>query len=259
MLTLHVTRCMETKERIHIAPLGFEFDRILCPAIEYSADRVILLEYIAPDIERPSYHDELPDVLEEEGIDCDRRECNIFDLYESVATIAEIASAHQDHNVYVNLSSGSKITAIAGMIACMATRAAEPYYIRADTYTSDPHEPLTSGMEKAIDIPTYRMEQPERQEIEILEYIRSIKEDHDTRSIVSKKDLVEFSEEKQLPFIRNYDGDTMKGKYRLLTTHIIEPLAEKGYIAVASVGVRNDVSLTEEGRNALRAFRYLLD
>ncbi|WP_225333357.1 HFX_2341 family transcriptional regulator domain-containing protein [Halomicrobium urmianum] len=250
---------MQTAERIHVAPLGFEFDRILLPALEYSADRVVLLEYIASDIERPPYHDELAVALEEEGIDCERRECNIFDLYESVAIIAEIASEHRDHNVYVNLSSGSKITAIAGMIACMATRAAEPYYIRADTYTSDPHEPLTHGMEKAIDIPTYRMDRPERQEIEILEYIRSVKEDHETRSVVSKKDLLEFSEDKQLPFIENYQGDTTKGKYRLLKTHIVEPLTEKGYITVTDAGVRNDVSLTEAGRNTLRAFRYLLE
>ena len=34
---------MKVKKRIHIAPVGFEIDRIVLPAIEYNADKVYLL------------------------------------------------------------------------------------------------------------------------------------------------------------------------------------------------------------------------
>ena len=34
---------MKVKKRIHIAPVGFEIDRIVIPAIEYNADKVYLL------------------------------------------------------------------------------------------------------------------------------------------------------------------------------------------------------------------------
>ena len=34
---------MKVKKRIHIAPVGFEVDRIVIPAIEYNADKVYLL------------------------------------------------------------------------------------------------------------------------------------------------------------------------------------------------------------------------
>lgn len=251
---------MQTRERIHVAPLGFEFDRVLEPAKQYRADRVILLEFIAPDIEKPPYHDDLPEALEAAGIDCEQRECNIFDLYESIAAIARIATEHEQHNVYVNLSSGSKITAIAGMIACMATGAAEPYYVRAETYASDPSRPVTTGMEKSIEIPTYPMEQPDAQHMAILDYIQSIRDNpENTKAVVSKQDLIGYAEAANLRFIRTYDGETQKGKYQLLKRHIIDPLQEKGYITVESVGVRKDVQLTEEGRNTLRAFRYLVE
>lgn len=250
---------MKVRERIHIAPLGFEFDRIFLPAVQFDADRVILLEYLAPDIEKPSYHDELPEKLEDEGIDCIQYETDIFDLYESISKIAELASTFDEHNVYVNLSSGSKVTAIAGMIACMATEAAEPYYVRAETYTSDLHTPTTKGMELVMDIPTYRMDHPEPQQIAILNYIHRVKTEQSTRSIVSKSELIDFAEEETLPFIQNYSGNTKKGKYRLLRSHIIDPLRERGFIEVSSAGTRNDISLTEDGENTLKAFRYLLN
>ena len=34
---------MKYKKRIHIAPVGFEVDRIVEPAVEYKADKVYLL------------------------------------------------------------------------------------------------------------------------------------------------------------------------------------------------------------------------
>ena len=34
---------MKVKKRIHIAPVGFEVDRIVMPAIELEADKVYLL------------------------------------------------------------------------------------------------------------------------------------------------------------------------------------------------------------------------
>ena len=34
---------MKFKKRIHIAPVGFEVDRIVKPAVEYKADKVYLL------------------------------------------------------------------------------------------------------------------------------------------------------------------------------------------------------------------------
>jgi len=128
-------------ERVHVMPLGFEHDRIVEPAREYRADRVILLDWIADDIERPAYHEDVLADLDAAGIATERRDCELFDLYDSIAVIAEAVTAEATpdrdddvpDDVYVNLATGSKITAIGGTIACMVTGDATHYYVRADT------------------------------------------------------------------------------------------------------------------------------
>lgn len=49
-----------------------------------------------------------------------------------------------------------------------------------------------------------------------------------------------------------------KAKFALLNNRIVDPLAENGYIEIEPVGRTKQVSLTETGENALRAFRHKL-
>jgi predicted transcriptional regulator len=56
-----------------------------------------------------------------------------------------------------------------------------------------------------------------------------------------------------------FDGETDKGKFRRLDAHVVSPLLERGYIRVEEVGTQKRVFLTDDGRNTLRAFRYLLE
>ena len=57
----------------------------------------------------------------------------------------------------------------------------------------------------------------------------------------------------------DFDGETDKGKFRRLDAHVVSPLTEKGYVEVEPVGTQKRVFLTEDGRNTLRAFRYVLE
>lgn len=49
-----------------------------------------------------------------------------------------------------------------------------------------------------------------------------------------------------------------KGDYRLLDSHVVGPLRERGWIDVERVGRETHFTLTAEGERTLRAFRYLL-
>ncbi|WP_251341228.1 DUF6293 family protein [Haloplanus halophilus] len=256
---------MNVAERVHVMPLGFEHDRIVEPAVEYRADRVILLDWIADDIERPAYHEDVLADLDSAGIDVERRECALFDLYDSIAVVAEIATdeATPDgeddvaNEVYVNLATGSKITAIGGMIACMVTGAAHPYYVRAERYASGT-EPVGYGMELAIDLPTYPMDRPDRQQIAVLD--RLVEE-----GACSKKALIRFGADRDLPFIRDCDrpfdgsGKPTKQAYARLRRHVVDPLREREFVTVEAAGTTRRVRATEAGRNARRAFGYVLD
>ena len=236
---------LDVPERVHVMPVGYERDRLVLPAIELGAERVILLEPDAADAHE--YGDAVRDDLEDAGITHETIPCDIFDLYESIGTIAEIASRFAD--VSVNIASGSKVTAVGGAIACMATDAT-PYYVRAERYGEDA-ESVSEGVEAIYELPTYPIDRPDREHVAVLEYVA----EHEP---VSKKRLIAVGEERNLPFIADYEGEGEKGKYRRLERHVVDPLAERGYVTVDDVGRTKRVSTTERGRNTLRAFSYLL-
>jgi len=253
---------MEISKRIHIAPFGFEYDRIVLPAMEYDADHVILLDFIAENISRPPYHSDVIADLEAADITVSQLECDLFNLYESMSVIANQAIKHaaKEDDVYVNLTTGSTITAIGGMIACMVTGAAIPYYVRADEYASG-DEPIGHGMEFADELPRYPMEGPDAQQVAILAYLAYCKQEADSvpqSYDIRKEDLIAFGKETNLAFAAEYDGDTQKGYYRRLDRHILDTLLERGYVSIESVGRSKRIHPTEVGINTAKAFSYLL-
>ena len=67
---------------------------------------------------------------------------------------------------------------------------------------------------------------------------------------------IEFAVDQEFLFIIKSDATTQKGYYRLLDRHILKPLQEKTYLEIEKVGRKKYVTLSEDGKNALRAFRY---
>ena len=59
---------------------------------------------------------------EELGITVETESCNIFDMYSVIKAVARICQRHSDDDVSVNISTGSKLSAIGGMIACTLLR-----------------------------------------------------------------------------------------------------------------------------------------
>lgn len=257
---------MDVPDRIHISPLGYEHDRVVKPAVDYKADCVYLLEHEESDSEKPEYHATLKEELRETGITVRPVQCDIFDLYTVLGKVAEIITAHRNDEVYVNLSTGSKISAIGGMIACMVTResaSVTPYYVRAEGYIPDDEDkeetPVSFGMAAISELPTYPIQGPSQEEIAMLQYIAD-------EQPITKKQLIRHARQVVDRFRRNaeekdiqLDDDPHMGEYRLLDTHILDPLVERECIETTEVGRSKEITTTEEGHNTLRAFDYLLD
>ena len=255
MTILNQKTSMIVPNRIHIIPLGYERDRVVEPPIELSADVVVLLAHSAPENTKPSYHTEVIEALEDASLEVKERSCDIFDLYACLGEVAETITKYREDEIYVNLATGSKVTAIAGMIACMAT-GATPYYVRAERYGPEtdhpPTEPVSYGVAGIDELPAYPIEGPAPQHIAILAYLHQ-------EGRASKKELIEFSEEADLPYLRTHESDNIKGKYRLLDSHILNSLQENEYVEVKEVGRKKYVSMTDNGINTLRAFNYLIN
>lgn len=253
-----MSRPLKVPKQIHIAPMGYEKERIVHPLTDNDADYAILLDYYPRDgdeakINHPPYHEDVRQEIRSVGVEILDIDCDIFDLYSSLGTIAKLAAEFEYHNVYVNLSSGSKVTAIGGMIACMATGAI-PYYVKAEEYAGGDESPVACDVSGVESLPKYPITPPHRQHIAILDHVAA-------NESVTKQDLIRLGKEENLPFYARYDtdnvNDPMRGYYRRLDSQIIDPLLEQGHIEVEEHSKYRYVSVTRSGENTLEAFEYL--
>jgi len=238
---------LRVPQRIHIVPVGHEYERVVNPPKDFKADKVVLIGHDNDDDEGKKYWEQAVETFKQSEMEYATRRCNLFNLYDSLGAIAEVMNQHRDDEVYVNVASGSKITAIAGMIASMVLDGTA-YYPRVTSYKETP-----ANIEEVTELPKYPIDSPDPQQIAILEFVR-----RKTRleGPPTKGDVIHFSEQANLPFIK--DNVAGKGKYRLLDTSISEPLKERGYITESKSGRNKVIEITDEGQAALAAFRWLV-
>lgn len=237
---------LEVESRVHIMPMGFEKERILEPADRFKADEVVIVTHNRNKEQFDEYFNDVKEGLSELGLVPKTKSCNIFDVYDSLRAIGEAITSYEDDEVYVNLSAGSKITAIAGMIACMCSNA-RPYYAHAEDYSDTAPKDVTW----INSLPKYRIDPPTADQIAILEYLKNVNDS-------TKLDLINFGEEANLDFLSDFSGKE-KAKYRRLDRHIIKPLMESNYIDVNQNGRKRIVTLTDDGNQGRRAFKNLVE
>ena len=79
------------KLRVHIAPLGFEIDRVVIPAIQMKADRVYLLRHdnYSEDMTGP-YREKIIKKLEKKDIETKLVDVNRYRLFGIIKAVKEI-------------------------------------------------------------------------------------------------------------------------------------------------------------------------
>ncbi len=246
---------MDTIDEVHIAPLGFEFDRIIGPARRYDIDIIYLLEHDEPQSNKPSYHDELKAELSTESVEVRSRTVDLIDIYDVLGAVTTVISDHADDIVRVNVSSGSKLSAVGATIACMATEATA-YYVHPEGYAhADRAERQSYGYADDEVLPTYPIESPTTDQVAAMDFLECESTEIYTPK---KKDIIEYAQTEELSFIAENQPANDKAKFALLNANIIDPLTENGYIDVNTVGRQKQVELTDTGKNALHAFRHKL-
>lgn len=241
---------------IHIAPVGFETERIYDPMVETGADLAVLVvdesDEIADD-EMSKAAECRSTVIRElisGGVDENdivTEETDLFNLYSSAASFIEIIQTYRQggDDVYFNISTGSKLSAIGGMMACAAT-GTQPYYVHAEGYRG---ETITTGVADFNPINIYPLNTPHEQYIRIMDYI-------DSNKTVNKGDIVSFSEDLQL--LSEYNRSDERNMYGPVEEEIIEPLKNSDYIREKPRGHETLYELTQEGARTLRIFRALI-
>jgi hypothetical protein len=147
--------------RIHIAPVGFEVDRIVLPAIRKKADRVWLITEPTHQEDKGSpYAKSIARKLKESNIDCQQASADRVDLFDILRALRTIIMREKGNYILVNVSVGSKIQAIASMMACMMFKdmaTIRPYYVVPERYNTvlldEKKNQETEGMKDIITLP----------------------------------------------------------------------------------------------------------
>jgi len=175
---------------------------------------------------------------------------NLWDLYECLEKFRQIIFNEKQNHVFVNVSTGTKITSIAGMLSCMLWKATPYYAPVAYPKTNEAQPPPTEIVEDPEVLPVYDINKPKRESLQVLDILNK------AGGRMRKAQLI--SELERAGVIRLKDESIVKftkaAKHSQLRV-ILDPMElEWNYVKVESNGRRSEVSLTEQGITALRIF-----
>ena len=235
--------------RVHIAPVGFEIDRIAIPAKQMKADRVWLLMHEPSKDRAQGFMEKIKTHLKKEKIEVQIANSDRFDLFKLLKAIREIVLKEVDNDIFVNCSSGSKIQAIACMMACMMFQAntkLTPYYAEPESYASLKGEQLSSGLKSVVKLPSYDIHTPKQILVQALKIIQ------ENGGRITKKDMAKIAHEKKLIVVNAREENIQQARFASLDKNIIQPLQRDWkFIEVEQVGRTRWIKTTKEGLGAV--------
>ena len=229
--------------RVHVAPIGFEVDRIVMPAVQRRADRVWLMIHDNPATDKAlDFIDGVRAALEKRKIEVRTESHDRLDLFQIIRSVRKVIDAESGNHVYVNLASGSKIQAIGCMMACMMFNSGSvyPFYAEAEKYHGG-GRPISSGIREIKDLPSYEIRVPDERLVGALRIML------DAGGRMAKKELASAAEEAGLITV---GSDSPQARFASLDKNIIQPLIEWGFADVEKVGRTRHVRVTGDGRGA---------
>lgn len=231
--------------RVHVAPIGFEIDRVVIPAVRRKADRVWLLVHDNPSEDRAlDFVEKVRAGLKKAKIEVRAESHDRLDLFQIIRAVKSVIAAESGNHVYVNLASGSKIQAIGCMMACMmfnAGRNVYPFYAEAETYHGE--LAISSGIREIKDLPSYEIRVPEARLVGALQLVIG------AGGRMTKKELASAAEGAGLIRV-NSEKNAPQARFASLDKNIIQPLLGWGFVEVEKVGRTRYVSATGYGRGA---------
>lgn len=235
-------------KNVHIACLGFEVERIVAPFTESKGDKLYLI--VRTDSAATGQKEEIQKKIGAKNIVI--LETDADDVYTQIRTARQAMKAEPDANLFLNLSTGSKLNAMALFLAAQYSpelgRSQTAYYAEMECYASQnieqakkrkPFEETWDYIQSKI-IPIYALPRPTTEQIRLLSQIGDGIRKPDLLKWATREGLI--SEPKPDQTARN------AAAYMTLRKKFLEPL-ENQWRAIEEDGKRNKmVKLTEEGK-----------
>ncbi|MGH9921102.1 MAG: DUF6293 family protein, partial [Nitrososphaerales archaeon] len=163
--------------RVHVAPVGFEVDRIVEPVVKMEGETVVLLAQLSDRDKGRHFLDKVVGKLRRRGIKIEVIRKDIHDLYALTKAFAGVFRSHRHDSIFLNVSSGSKIEAIAAVLATMLVRNegidVTLYYAVPHEYTTPITQPLSRGCDEVLPLPHLSMQVPSPEMREALRILRA--------------------------------------------------------------------------------------
>jgi Family of unknown function (DUF6293) len=236
--------------RVHIACVGFEVNRITQPILDERADKVYLITYSRNDKGLPYLNKILEILGQHKNIEVQKITGDIWDLFEILnrfKNILQIENAAGSH-VYVNVSTGSKVAAIAGTLACMLWKGT-PYYAHINYEEKRYFDGFVDdNVTEKTELPVYSINTPKQESITILKILNMFD------GKVKKKKLIEKLEDEGL-IKEDLSSEAKHSRLKALLNPLIVGL-DSPQIKVDYIGRQSNVILTQQGESTLRIFGY---
>ena len=233
--------------RVHIAPVGYEIDRIVLPAKNLRADKVILLVHENTSQDKAvKFYEKISSQLEKQNIEVTKEYHDRQDLFQIIKTVKNLINREKGNFISVNLASGSKIQAIGCMMASMMfndDKNVNPFYVEAKEYLGFSGKPISKGIESIDYIPTYEIQKPEERHIQALKIVV------DSGGKISKKEMAKKALDQKL-IVVNAENQS-QATFASLDKNIISQLENQwGFVKVNKIGRTRWIEITKEGKHA---------
>lgn len=237
---------MKYPERVHIAPVGFEIDRIVLPFLAMKGERIHLIIRTGRNERGDRCVGTVCEELDGKGKQYEKHETELA-LFRLIYTCRSVIEQELEagNHVFVNMSSGGSMQAVACHFATLTFKeGVSAYYVYPERYNEniDPKRPeASSGLSKIETVPHYSIELPSEEELKFIDLVAGAK-------IPSKKAILDACIGRGLI---SSEGKSLPYGHVVLENRFIKPLVEKDLLSVDGKGRKSRVLLTEKGRNTM--------
>jgi len=229
-----------------VATVDHHIERITEPMISLRADKAYIVTFGEND-SAAEFLKKTKSILKRHRIPFKVLFVDIWDLMACVDRFRDLIKQEEGNQIFFNVSTGTKISAISAMLSCMIWNC-QPYYAKPDY--SDirmPKKIIVEEIKEIVSTPIYKMIVPKSEYLQILKILQ------ENNGKIKKRYLIE--ELKKLKIIESVGNQSLSkpAEHGQLKT-ILDPMIKMEYVAVETVGRNSIVSITLQGENTLKIF-----
>lgn len=245
--------------RIHIVPVGFEVDRIVIPAKKMRAEKVIMIANELSQDKASKFYKRVDEELKGAGIPTEMIRKSFFRLKDNIELFSGLINQYKDQHLSINISSGSKIQALAAFISVMAAKSqgiqVSTYYVEPEKYAEDPPKnPISQGCKNVLELPIFPLYTPSR-EIQYSVTLLTKRPYYKLELAIELAKAGIFSKNLINPeHMKPIDEKARISLQNSVEIKVIQPMIRDKYAITEKVGRKVRITLSQFGKDASNLF-----